>query len=206
LRSARARAFSLVELLVVIAIVGLLASLLFPVLNKTRGSSQATVCRHNLKQLGLACAIYLGDHQQCLPPALRHNPWVLSFRPSGLESKILVCPSDRSVSSRSAASVVSETNLLREARSFIMNGFTDWIKTVAGYVFPLRRRLPGIRIPLRESDSDVVLNLQPLVDMCFEDGGYALLDVSRNPEPPLPTADAQWLDECLKRVGLRSSI
>lgn len=71
------------------------------------------------------------------------------------------------------------------------------------YVFPLRRRLPGIRIPLRQSDRDVVLDLQALVDLCFEDGGYATLDFSRDPEPPLPTADAQWLEDCLKRAGLR---
>jgi hypothetical protein len=72
------------------------------------------------------------------------------------------------------------------------------------YFLPLRRRLPGIRIPLRESDADVVLDLQPLVDLCFEDGGYAALDYSRDPEPPLATADAQWTDGCLRRAGLRS--
>lgn len=71
------------------------------------------------------------------------------------------------------------------------------------YTFSLRRRLPGIRIPLRESDSDVVLNLQPLVDLCFENGGYATLDFSREPEPPLVAGDAQWLDDCLRRAGLR---
>jgi len=67
----------------------------------------------------------------------------------------------------------------------------------------MRRRLPGIRIPLREGDTDVVLDLQPLVDLCFEDGGYAALDFSRDPEPPLATPDAQWLDDCLRRGGLR---
>jgi hypothetical protein len=72
------------------------------------------------------------------------------------------------------------------------------------YLFPLQRRLPGISIPLRESDADVVLELQPLVDQCFEDGGYAILDVSRDPEPPLAAADAQWLHECLQRAGLRN--
>ncbi len=71
------------------------------------------------------------------------------------------------------------------------------------YNLPLRRRLPGIRVPLRESDQDVVLAMQPLVDLCFENGGYAGLDFSRDPEPPLATADAQWLDDCLRRSGLR---
>ena len=71
------------------------------------------------------------------------------------------------------------------------------------YIFPLRRRLPGIRIPLRENDAEVVLDLQPLVNQCFEDGGYATLDFSRDPEPPLSREDAHWLDNCLRPAGLR---
>lgn len=71
------------------------------------------------------------------------------------------------------------------------------------YLFPLRRRLPGIRIPLRESDTGVVLNLHLLVDQCFEDGGYNALDLSGDPKPPLTGADAQWLDDCLRQAGLR---
>jgi len=126
------RASSLIELLVVIAIVALLASLLLPVLSKVRGSSRAALCRSNLKQLGLACAIYVSDNQQCFPPPLRHKPWVLSLGSSGLESKILVCPVDKSASPSSTSSALQETNLLIAPRSFIMNGFTDWIKTVAG--------------------------------------------------------------------------
>jgi prepilin-type processing-associated H-X9-DG protein len=127
-----ARAFSLIELLVVIATVALLTSLLLPALSKARGGSQAAVCRSNLKQLGLASAIYVGDNQQCFPPPLRHNPWVLSLRSSGLERKILTCPGDKSVISSSASSALTETNLLLEPRSFIMNGFADYIKTLAG--------------------------------------------------------------------------
>ena len=62
------RAFTLIELLVVVAMVALLASLLLPVLSKARGGSQTARCRSNLKQLGLACAIYANDNQQCFPP------------------------------------------------------------------------------------------------------------------------------------------
>jgi prepilin-type N-terminal cleavage/methylation domain-containing protein/prepilin-type processing-associated H-X9-DG protein len=122
-----ARAFSLIELLVVIAIVALLASLLLAVLNKARGGSQAAHCRNNLKQLALACAIYVSDNEQCFPPPLRRKPWVLALGSSGLERKILVCPGDKSASPSSA---LPGTSLLLQPRSFIMNGFTDWIKTL----------------------------------------------------------------------------
>jgi prepilin-type N-terminal cleavage/methylation domain-containing protein/prepilin-type processing-associated H-X9-DG protein len=120
-----ARAFSLIELLVVIAIIALLASLLLAVLSKARGSSQAALCRSNLKQLALACAIYASDNQECFPPPLRRKPWVVALGSSGLQSKILACPADKS-------SAFPGTGLLVEPRSFIMNGFTDWIKTLAG--------------------------------------------------------------------------
>jgi prepilin-type N-terminal cleavage/methylation domain-containing protein len=111
------RAFSLIELLVVIAIIALLASLLLAVLSKARGGSQATLCRSNLKQLSLACAIYVSDNQECFPPPLRQKPWVLALGSSGLERKILVCPADKSARPSSA---VPGTGLLLEPRSFIM--------------------------------------------------------------------------------------
>lgn len=68
---------------------------------------------------------------------------------------------------------------------------------------PLRERLPGIRVPLRASDTDVVLELQPLIDQGHESGGYWTLDYRRDPEPPLSAEDAKWLDELLRSQGLR---
>lgn len=142
------RAFSLVELIVVIGVIALLASLLLPVLSRARGGSQAAVCRNHLKQLGLACAIYVSDNQQRFPPALRPNPWVLSLRPSGLTSKILVCPSDKSAT---AGSAPGGTNLLLRPRSFIMNGFADSVKTVAGEESYEQFRRGFLEIGLKES-------------------------------------------------------
>lgn len=66
------------------------------------------------------------------------------------------------------------------------------------YVMPLRKRLPAIRVPLRRTDLDVALDLQELVDQCYERGRYgSVIDYSRPPEPPLPDEEAAWAKEIL---------
>jgi hypothetical protein len=66
------------------------------------------------------------------------------------------------------------------------------------YVLPLRQRLPGIRVPLRRTDPDVALDLQVLIDQCYQHGRYGeVLDYSNPPELPLPTEEAAWAKEIL---------
>jgi prepilin-type N-terminal cleavage/methylation domain-containing protein/prepilin-type processing-associated H-X9-DG protein len=63
----RAVGFTLIELLVVIAIIGVLIGLLLPAVQSARESARRTVCRNNLKQIGLALHNHI-DAKKHLPP------------------------------------------------------------------------------------------------------------------------------------------
>ncbi len=71
------------------------------------------------------------------------------------------------------------------------------------YRLPLRECLPAIAIPLRETDRDVPLDLQALVDQCYEAAEYDDVDYGEEPDPPLTSDDAQWADALLREKGLR---
>jgi len=78
------------------------------------------------------------------------------------------------------------------------------LKEVEFYPMPLREPLPTIRIPLRKTDSDAPLNLQQLIEQCYENGSYTDdIDYREDPDPPLPATDSHWADALLRKQGKR---
>jgi len=69
------RGFTLIELLVVMAIVVLLAGLLLPVLAHAREHARRTRCLNNLRQIGIAIALYAGDHDGYVYPEVYNEGW-----------------------------------------------------------------------------------------------------------------------------------
>jgi prepilin-type N-terminal cleavage/methylation domain-containing protein/prepilin-type processing-associated H-X9-DG protein len=109
------RAFTLIEVLVVIGVVSILAMLLVGQLQKMKDSTNKAKCASNLRQIGAALHIFLGDNQNTMfsdahnrAKPERVGRWVTAIRealdqpvtwaadgsPLGRSYPLFICPSD----------------------------------------------------------------------------------------------------------------
>ena len=67
------RFFTLLELLIVVAIIAILAGMLLPALNAARDKARSISCTSTLKQIGTAQAMYSGEQDGWITPALMYD-------------------------------------------------------------------------------------------------------------------------------------
>ena len=92
------RGFTLIELLVVIAIIAILAAILFPVFARAREKARQSSCASNVKQIGLAVAMYVQDYDETLPMGIAGVPPTIftiseTLNPYIKNEQIWQCPS-----------------------------------------------------------------------------------------------------------------
>jgi prepilin-type N-terminal cleavage/methylation domain-containing protein/prepilin-type processing-associated H-X9-DG protein len=113
----RQAGFTLIELLCVITIIAILASLIIPAIGTVSQRADSIKCANNLRTVGQAVQLYLGDHSQNFPMI---NPasgtliyssttpgvtdMVTAFSPYGVTSSTLQCPTDMKLGPNSAFS------------------------------------------------------------------------------------------------------
>lgn len=116
----RPRGFTLVELLVVVAIIAALVALLLPAVQAARSAARRTQCASNLRQVGLAIAMFCDTHRGRFPYT-SHNEtenvdlsWIYTVAPF-MENvdAVRICPDDAKGAER----------LSRKLTSYAMNAY-----------------------------------------------------------------------------------
>ena len=109
----RQKSFTLIELLVVVAIIGILASLLLPILGKARKKALQASCLSKIKQYSIASLMYADDFDQMVPHSTKETmaPWdqwydrldATGYMSNGADTDNLSCPSANPISNHGSS-------------------------------------------------------------------------------------------------------
>ncbi len=147
----RKSAFTLIELLVVISIIGVLMAILMPALGKVREQARETACRSNLKNIGLANAMYMEDNDSRMPDFHTHTNncnghlwrtpagrmlradetrsyWGVIYYSYAKEEKVFGCPSFKNFSQIVAQEMLYDAGEIKNA-AYAMNGWLSETKS-----------------------------------------------------------------------------
>jgi len=86
------KAFTLIELLVVIAIIAILAAILFPVFVRAKQAAKNSVELSQARQIGMALAMYLADHDDMMPIFYAYNSVPPAGQPGHKGVEVLLYP------------------------------------------------------------------------------------------------------------------
>ena len=143
---------TLIELLVVVALIGMLVSMLVPSLKSSMNLAAATICKHNLREIGHAITMYQIENDGWLPAtgpvdfgdlALhKTEPWFAKLYPNYLDDpQIFACPEDPyGFRMTDVGNRLSEPEVADYA-SFGINGFI--MSSAGGALARIDRRPPS---------------------------------------------------------------